>query len=36
MAKGHDKELMREAFKRECPLKFLRFDIDPYHFYPGR
>lgn len=33
MAKGHKKFLLRKKFKR-CPLKFLRFDIDPYHFYP--
>lgn len=32
-AEGHDKELMRKKFKR-LPLKILRFDIDPYHFYP--
>lgn len=33
LAQGHDKELMRVPFKR-LPLKVLRFDIDPYHFYP--
>jgi len=33
LAEGHDKELMRKKYKR-LPLKFLRFDIDPYHFYP--
>lgn len=32
-AEGHDKELMRKKYKR-LPLKILRFDIDPYHFYP--
>ena len=32
-AEGADKELMRRPFKRVA-LKFLRFDIDPYHFYP--
>jgi len=32
-AEGHKKELLRKKFKR-CPLKFLRFDIDPYHFFP--
>lgn len=33
LAEGHDKVLMRKPFKR-CPLKFLRFDVDPYHFLP--
>ena len=33
LAEGHDKELLRKPFKRGG-LKFLRFDIDPYHFYP--
>ena len=33
LAEGHDKELLRKKFKR-IPLKFLRFDVDPYHFYP--
>lgn len=33
LAEGHDKELLRKPFSR-VPLKFLRFDIDPYHFYP--
>ena len=32
-AEGHEKELLREPYER-CPLKFLRFDVDPYHFYP--
>jgi hypothetical protein len=32
-ARGHDKFLMRKRVKR-CPLKFLRFDIDPCHFLP--
>lgn len=32
-AEGHDKELMRKSYKR-CGLNFLRFDVDPYHFYP--
>ena len=33
MAEGHDKYLLRKPFKR-CPLKLLRFDLDPYHFFP--
>jgi len=33
LAAGHDKFLLEKPFNR-CPLKFLRFDIDPYHFYP--
>jgi hypothetical protein len=33
IAEGHDKYLLRKRFKR-FPLKFLRFDPDPYHFYP--
>ena len=33
LAEGHDKELMRQPFKR-ISLHFLRFDVDPYHFYP--
>jgi hypothetical protein len=32
-AAGHKKELLRKPYNR-CPLKFLRFDIDPYHFLP--
>jgi len=32
-AEGHNKCLLQEAYKR-CPLKFLRFDVDPYHFFP--
>lgn len=32
-AEGHEKCLMKQPFKR-LPLKFLRFDIDPYHFFP--
>lgn len=32
-AEGHPTILFRETFKR-CPLKMLRFDIDPYHFLP--
>jgi hypothetical protein len=30
---GHPHFLCKKPFKR-CPLKFLRFDVDPYHFYP--
>lgn len=33
LAKGHDKPLMKKKFNR-CTLKFLRFDVDPYHFFP--
>jgi hypothetical protein len=33
MAEGHKKYLLKEPFTR-CPLKFLRFDVDPYHFLP--
>lgn len=33
LAEGHGKELMRKPYKR-LPLKILRFDIDPYHFFP--
>ena len=33
LAHGHDKFLLRSKFKR-LPLHFLRFDIDPYHFWP--
>lgn len=33
MAEGHPIFLFRKEFKR-CPLKFMRYDIDPYHFYP--
>jgi hypothetical protein len=33
LAKGHHSVLMKRPFKR-CPLKFLRMDIDPYHFRP--
>jgi hypothetical protein len=33
LAQGHDKILMKRPFQR-CPLKFLRHDIDPYHFLP--
>lgn len=33
LAEGHDEFLMVKSYKR-CPLKFLRFDVDPYHFYP--
>lgn len=32
-ARGHEKILMKKKFKR-CSLKFLRFDVDPYHFFP--
>src|SRR5574341_209558 len=32
-AEAHDKELLEKPYNR-LPLKFLRFDIDPYHFYP--
>ncbi len=32
-AEQHDQFLLREKFDR-LPLKTLRFDIDPYHFYP--
>lgn len=32
-AKGHHSPLMKVPFKR-CGLKFLRMDIDPYHFHP--
>lgn len=33
-AEGHDKCLLKRPFKRLGGLKFLRFDIDPYHFFP--
>jgi len=33
IAEQHDKYLLRKSFKR-CPLIYLRFDIDPYHFWP--
>jgi hypothetical protein len=33
LAEGHKQYLLVKKFKR-LPLKFLRFDIDPYHFYP--
>lgn len=33
LAENHKRLLLRRPFKR-CPLKFLRFDVDPYHFYP--
>lgn len=33
IAKNHDKFLLRKSFKR-LPLHFLRFDVDPYHFWP--
>ena len=33
IAHNHDKFLMRKKYKR-LPLHFLRFDIDPYHFFP--
>ncbi len=33
-AEGGDLELMCVPFKRSGGLKALRFDIDPYHFYP--
>ena len=29
----HEHFLYKKKFKR-CALKFLRFDVDPYHFYP--
>ena len=32
-AEGADKELLKKPYKR-LPLKFLRFDVDPYHFLP--
>jgi hypothetical protein len=32
-AEGHPHILLKTSFKR-CGLKILRFDIDPYHFYP--
>lgn len=32
-AEGHPKFLMMKPFKR-CPLFPLRFDVDPYHFWP--
>ena len=32
-ADGHKKELLRKKFS-SFPLKFLRFDVDPYHFLP--
>jgi len=32
-AEGHDKCLLQETYRR-VPLKFLRFDVDPYHFFP--
>ncbi len=33
IAEGHDAYLLKKPFKR-LPLKFLRPDVDPYHFYP--
>jgi hypothetical protein len=33
LAAGHDKFLLEKHYNR-CPLKFLRFDVGPYHFYP--
>lgn len=33
IAEGHKKYLLVKKFKR-CPLKFLRFAIDPNHFFP--
>lgn len=33
LAEGHDKVLLRIPFKR-CALKFLRFSMDPYKFFP--
>lgn len=33
IAEGHKQYLLVKKFKR-LPLKFLRFSIDPYHFYP--
>jgi len=33
MADNHDHYLLRATFQRN-PLKTLRFDVDPYHFYP--
>ena len=33
LAKGHDKTLMKKKFNRTA-LKFLRYDVDPYHFFP--
>ena len=33
LAEGHKQYLLVKKFKR-CPLKFLRFDYDPYHFWP--
>lgn len=33
VAEGHDEFLMCKRYER-LPLKFLRFDIDPYHFFP--
>ena len=33
LAHGHDKYLARVKYER-LPLHFLRFDIDPYHFWP--
>lgn len=34
LAEGHDQFLLKRPFKRCGGLKFLRFDVDPYHFYP--
>ena len=33
IAEGHPIPLLKAEFKR-CPLKFLRYDVDPYEFYP--
>lgn len=33
VAEGHKKYLLKKRFKR-CPLKFLRFAVDPNHFWP--
>jgi hypothetical protein len=33
IAENHEKYLLQEAFKR-FPLKYLRFDVDPKHFFP--
>jgi hypothetical protein len=33
LAEGHDDFLLRKAYSR-CGLKFLRRDVDPYHFLP--
>jgi hypothetical protein len=32
-AEGQKQYLLVKKYKR-CPLKFLRFDVDPYHFWP--